>query len=398
MTIPTAKNDTSATSSTPAASTPAASTRGLRLLLLAGAVLAGLGFAAPAAADQLDVLNARIIANPTNVELNLAYARLAEDEGKPRLALAAYERVISLQPGNPEAMAGLRRVRVKIQPNLTQLFTQFGVVWESNALREPFGHNSEFQLAGEFTLKDERAIAGTRWRTLVQGNGYYHFEQDQLNYGFLGVLTGPLITLGPRSRLHIAAGGGAATLDGYYFYSQALGAVQLEVGAFGATQTLRLRAGYRDFGDNFITRNGFFVDLTGKGILPDIENGRTLIVTPWLRYSDFGGTDFNPYPQNTPGKFFEGGVKLEGLQQVTSWLTLGANVSVSDRYFTDTMAPSGSNRNDFYVSPGASVIFPRLIAGNTDLRFDYRFEHNASNDDNRDYDNHRISLTLGSRF
>ena len=102
----------------------------LRLVALAAFFL----FAVPAvaAADELARLNAQIMNDPANLELNLRYARAAEDSGQADRALAAYERVLVYDPGNVEAQSGLNRVRARILPPVTELFTEFGIGWDSN--------------------------------------------------------------------------------------------------------------------------------------------------------------------------------------------------------------------------------------------------------------------------
>ncbi len=56
--------------------------------------------------DELEALNQQILDNPQDVDLNLRYARAAEDAGKLRLALVAYERILINDPGNEEARRG----------------------------------------------------------------------------------------------------------------------------------------------------------------------------------------------------------------------------------------------------------------------------------------------------
>src|SRR5262249_25533036 len=84
--------------------------RGLRFAvatyLAVWAVLAA-GLAAPALASELDALYSQVLQNPRDTELNLRFARLAEDSGNLRWALSAYERAVLNDPGNPEARSGL---------------------------------------------------------------------------------------------------------------------------------------------------------------------------------------------------------------------------------------------------------------------------------------------------
>src|ERR1700682_235703 len=78
----------------------------MRLRLFALAMFFLLAAPMVAAADDLARLNAEIMNNPTNIELNLRYARAAEESGQLDKALPAYERVLAYDPTNAEARSG----------------------------------------------------------------------------------------------------------------------------------------------------------------------------------------------------------------------------------------------------------------------------------------------------
>src|ERR1700685_825840 len=113
----------------------------MRLGLIGAAVSILLGIQCTAASasapagggfGELSRLNAEIMRHPKDTNLNLASARLAEKLGEWRLALAAYERVLSYEPGNPAALDGAYRMRTVIAPNTTQWLLSIGATYESN--------------------------------------------------------------------------------------------------------------------------------------------------------------------------------------------------------------------------------------------------------------------------
>jgi hypothetical protein len=59
---------------------------------------------------------------------------------------------------------------------------------------------------------------------------------------------------------------------------------------------------------------------------------------------------------------------------------------------------TNTKRRDLYLEPTAHVILPRLIAPKLDLRFDYRFENNHSNDDSREFNNQVVGFTIVGSF
>ena len=109
------------------------------------AALLAAGCAANAATDQLSYLYSEILVRPADSEINLRYARLAEESGKLRWAFAAYERVALNDPNNQEAQEGLRRVARKLQPNFTEFLMQTGVSYKSNPLYVPTHPTPETQ-------------------------------------------------------------------------------------------------------------------------------------------------------------------------------------------------------------------------------------------------------------
>ncbi len=66
------------------------------------------------AADELETTYAALMSDVRNTSLNLRYAHLAEDQGKLKWALPAYERALRNDPANTDARAGLVRVRAAL--------------------------------------------------------------------------------------------------------------------------------------------------------------------------------------------------------------------------------------------------------------------------------------------
>src|SRR5690349_19700348 len=124
---------------------------------IAAAIAQGVAESGLANPDELVRLNALIVANPTNAELNLRYAQAAEARGLWRLALTAYERLLLNDSHNAEALAGLQRVRLQIVPSRTQYSAEVGAVFESNPRNLPNNFKGEGQIEAALGVNDERA-------------------------------------------------------------------------------------------------------------------------------------------------------------------------------------------------------------------------------------------------
>jgi len=369
----------------------------IRLTLLAAAVGAGLGFAGVSAqAEELSEVNAQIIENPGDVELNLHYALIAEGRGEYRLALAAYERILLNDPDNTSAKRGLIRVRRIIQPPITRTFLETGVIGQSNA--EHVSNPGQFDVLGfgRIRVRDERNIAGTRWRTEGTLYGEAHSEADQLDYASASATLGPIFDLGASMiSLHPALGGGVAMLDGDFYYVDVNASATVEGVFDGAFQWARLRLGYRQYEEDLTSDNGIYIDAVARAAKSDVfVEGDVISVAPIFRWNNVDGTFNDGLDDFSPGKYLYGGARFAYHRVLNDLITVGLSVGVYDRYFLVDEAPNGDARNDVTVRPGVSVLFRDVFAPQTGIRFNYDYEYNDSNDPDHDYDNHILGLSL----
>jgi tetratricopeptide (TPR) repeat protein len=208
--------------------------RGLLTVALI-ALAAGLGWGGTSAhavdrADALALAEAykQVIADPTDTAANMEYARLAEAVGQPRKALATYERVLLQNPDNVEALAGMVRIRRLLQPDTTLITLETGLGYETNPLQlhDDFEGSPKANIAGR--ILDERRFGDTRWRTLLTGNAEYFSDVSELDYGYLGGVTGPILPVSTALTVNPFAGGGVSFLDNAYYYSEAIAGMQFE--------------------------------------------------------------------------------------------------------------------------------------------------------------------------
>ena len=194
--------------------------------------------------DELASLNAKIINDPKNTALNLRYAKVAEALGSWRLALAAYERVLVNDPYNNEALAGLQRVRLKLAPTTTQYSAELGSSYKSNPRYLPNRVKGEGQAEAAFGVRDERDLAGTLWRSTLATVGVLHQHETDLNYGYLGATTGPVLNLLGGATWHPAIGVAAAFFDEQFYYGEANANLVIEdyYGGLYSRLGLRVRA------------------------------------------------------------------------------------------------------------------------------------------------------------
>ncbi len=356
------------------------------------------GMAHAQQAGDLDALGQSILDNPQDVDLNFRYAAAAEAAGKPRLALVAYERILINDPSNETARRGYERVRRLIEPSYTVTRLEVGARFDTNAenLNEDFffteGDSTTY--FGRLMIADERQALGTRWRTIVNAIVEDNDTVEVLDYAFIGAQIGPLLYLGPHLAAIPSIGGGASMLDGDAYFNEVNFGVTLEGRAAGMSYWLRARHGYRDYQTDlstftFVVEDGAYTELQAGLTKPQLIFERdTLVVQPFVRWSDMDGDSFG----YAPGKFEEYGAEIAYNFQAGDHIEFSVGALVREREF------DGLERTDSYLSPQASVTLQRVLPCDCDVRLQYRTRENDSSDDLFDYDAEQVTLSLTTRF
>ncbi len=352
-------------------------------------------------ADELDAMYARILREPANTELNLRFAKLAEDSGKPRWALAAYERILVNDPNNFEGKVGLMRVRRAMQPSYTLVTAELGTGYESNPLYYLPGGKSDWFTQGSLALRDERNINGQRWRTNGIVAGQVNGRYGDLNYAYAGGEIGPIFDVTPGLSITPSLGAAASYFHDRFYYGEGSGALTFEGTNEGLYSALRLRAAYRSYDDYFPSQHGWYADARLRFAKPDVLGvGSVVIFSPYVLWSDISGAVVNTLvTEIQPGAYIEWGGRLEVYKTAFDWLTLGATLTVSWRdYRNDVVVATGAERHDTLIIPGAVALLPGFFWKQADLRLDYRFLRNNSNDATKEFDDHIVSATMVKRF
>jgi hypothetical protein len=396
------------------------------------ALFAGcLSWAATASASS-DAEFQRLLASPDDPVLNRQFAVSAEARGELRHALAALERALDADPNNPDIRAEYNRVRLKLLPAATAVTLQMGGTYSSNPRQVNGSSPSKEEdgiVDGAASVEDERTIAGVRIRSLAYAAGQWNFETSELSTGRVAAESGPVVMLSTETWLQVAPGVAIEWLDGMRLYTEASAALTLGTVVGGLTQTVTARLGWRDGGDNELQyANSKTFEVLGRFVAsPSLIGGDYVYLQPRFRVSnpndegageetifDDGPTTIGPLTLVTqdlsPYDYREWGGRISYFFPLADrQVYLGFGISVFQRNFDTSVldpdwlalgSPIGTDekRRDLYVEPTAHLIFPNLIGPNIDLRADYRFEDNFSNDDYRDFINHVAGVRVIGRF
>jgi hypothetical protein len=354
-------------------------------------------------ADELDALYQRILREPANIALNLQFARMAEDRGTLRWALMAYERVLLNNPENFDAKMGLMRVKAAMAPNVSVVTVELGTAYESNPLYYIPGGKSAWLGTGLVALQDERNINGTRWRSSGAVFGQINSTYNDLNYAYAGGETGPVFYWLPGWSVSPALGGAVSYFNNRFYYAEGSGSLTFEGTQDNIFRALRLRAAYRSYDDYFPSQEGWYYEARGRVSVPNLVGERTVVAfSPWFVYSDISGVVTNALIQEIqPGAYSEVGGKVEVFKTMNDWLVLGASFSASWRDFRNTYVfntTTGEKQKDVILIPGLMAVFKGFFWQQADLRIDYRYLRQNSNDPTKEFDDHLISATAVMKF
>lgn len=377
-----------------------------RVLRLAAIVVAVVMTFAPigAKAGELEVLFSRILRDPHNVELNLRYAELALEQGKEGKALAAYERILEVDPDNSEVASALRRLKVSLIPAVTTGRIEIGGRYESNVRQQPKTQNRDDDFLGfaKLSIYDRRPLFNQEWRSDLYGYADLHDQASEIDYWFARAHTGPTFSFGEDSTFQIAPGGSVSFLDGDWYYVEPALRVTFENIFFGLLSRLDIRGSYRDINSSIGASEGYSLDIVGRNINRDvITSSDLLVIQPFFRMRDSDSQPAGaPVLLNTfvLGDYIEAGGQALYYIQPMEDLRLGASVLGYYRDYEQAIRLGTPEREDWFISPGAEVLFRNVACPGCDIKFDYRFERNYSNDNTEDFFNHVVGVSGIKRF
>jgi hypothetical protein len=368
-------------------------------LFVTGILLATAGPAARAAAvdPELRGLYRQILRNPKDAALNLRYAALAERKGLLRKALAAYQRVLIQDPRNAEARAGLRRIAARLEPDFTAVYLQLGVRYATNVrLRTDRFNEDEDDVIGDGRLivNDERRLWGRRWRTAGQLYADLHAKFHDLDFGYLGASTGPLIDLPGDWRLRPAVGAAFAWLDRKVLFGEFSGQLNFEAVGAGLLRRVDIRFAYQLIGSDFATdRHGFVVEVSPQFARANLlRQGDALTVQPRYRLNGASGRNANPalvQGDIFPERYHQFGGDVRYIIPVAGGrILVGPIFRGNVRFYRSNKPGSSTRRRDVFIRPGAQLVVPNAFRKGHTLVFRYQYEQNLSNSRIKNFRNH----------
>lgn len=378
----------------------------MSVVLLCVALLAS----SPGHAQTLEALYARLFATPDDLALNMAYGLAAEQAGESRQAYAAYARAVRTAPGDAVASAAYQRLKASLQPRSTTVVAYVGESYATNPRLlpssergRPRGLIDDGTADGGVRIADERSVGNIRWRTTAEGFFQAQHEAHDVNVGYVTAASGPVFELRDKVWLHLAPVVSSAWVGGDHVFTDIAGRAVLSMLAGGLIQSVHAQVNWRDVNEFFRgASDGLFIDVHGRFMMkPGLLRGDMLHVIPQFAASKPTG--------NGPGVVFNRPIfvadYLEAGNRIGYYFpvlgaraVVGAGFSYYHRWYEQNVALRTDKRRDDYIEPTAHLIFPSLLAPQVDLRFDYRYEHNFSNEPLERFENHVVGGRIVGRF
>ena len=352
----------------------------------------------------------QLLQDPTNTDLNFRYASLARERGELRKALAAYERILATDPDNEEAQNGIRRVRrLLLEPDKTEITVVIGGQYESNPQHEVDTNSStdDSVLSGRALVTDNRKFGETRWRTNGDLFSNWHAKFGEIDFVNLGMRTGPVFELTEGWDIHPAVGASYAILDSEEFFYEGAFSVAIEATNGGVFESLNLRAVFDRIDDEIAGSNAYVLEINPRFVITGLATANdSLILNPLYRFNGTegaGGTGTGASGDTFPLNYQQIGGRDDYYFPFTPEIYIGVNLTgYYEDYNESVIDPAGretsEDREDVYLSPGAQIIFSRVLLENQDIIVSYQYQTNLSNDDFEDFENHVAGVSLVWRF
>jgi hypothetical protein len=359
------------------------------------------------------VLFENLVRNPDDVKANLAYARALEADGRIEEARGVYQKVLTLSPNNPSAVAALAALTPAPSAAQTDYTFRTGGAIETNAARRDSNFEPFFDTLGfaEFTVNDLRQFGDVKLQSNIDVFSNFHNRYSPGNVSYFAIDSGPLFDLNGKGKLRTAIGGeyvlqGPSPIDGHRTRQFEFDAGNVIFNYLPpsntALQSVNLLVGYNNFRESASFRSGPVIRLTApileEGLLPASS---ILLITPGYVLNGARqpfGAPLQPAHYNEPNLDFISFTPLAE-NQLGSGRILGilGLFLAGDIYNSHSPGESGSRR-DFRIIPRVGLRLLNFAHTPLQLDLDYRYDRNFSTEFAESYNDNIFSLTLTYHF
>ena len=345
----------------------------------------------------------RFLENPTDLQLNILYAKDAEKRGKIDTAIATYQRMQFLDPNSNRWKENIDRLSDLSQPAKTNIAAVLGFRIDSNgALNSDRdvdinGNRAEHNGSIVLTLDDKRIMGDLKYQTTGQIYADTNHNDRASDLILAALQFGPLLNISKSLKLRPAVlfdrlatdrdkrnsfAYSAGTLFNFYY---------LDGNPF---KTTNISLYYVDFWNETPGRDAWVFTSSSELEYQGLKPGDKLSLSPHIT---FNGAKGGKGSDGFRDQYYEVGLGIEYNSEVLENLEIGPALSYYYRNYTDYEPGGRTKRNDHNFNIGLQATAINIIP-NIIILATYSFERNKSKLANETYRNHSIGISFVKSF
>ena len=345
----------------------------------------------------------RFLENPTDLQLNILYAKDAEKRGKIDTAISTYQRMKFLDSNNNRWKENIDRLSDLSQPPKTNIAAVLGFRIDSNgALNSDRdvdidGNRAEHNGSIVLTLDDKRKIGGLKYHTTGQIYADSNHNDRSSDLILAALQFGPLLNIPKRWKLRPALLFDRLATDRQKreSFSYSAGTLFNFYNLDGnPLRTTNISLYYVDFWNETPGRDAWVFTSSGELEYQGLKPGDKLNLSPHIT---FNGARGGKGSDGFRDQYYEIGLAIEYNSEVLENLEMGPTFFYYYRNYTDFEPGGSTKRNDHNFNIGLQATVINIIP-NIIILATYSFERNKSKLPTETYRNHSIGISFVKSF
>ncbi len=345
----------------------------------------------------------RFLENPTDLQLNILYAKDAEKRGKIDTAIATYQRMKFLDPNNNRWKENIDRLSDLSQPPKTNIAAVLGFRIDSNgALNSDRdvdidGNRAEHNGSIVLTLDDERKMGSLKYQTTGQIYADSNHNDRSSDLILAALQFGPLLNISKSWKLRPALLFDRLATDRQKreSFSYSAGTLFNFYNLDGnPLRTTNISLYYVNFWNETPGKDAWVFTSSGELEYQGLKPGDKLNLSPHIT---FNGARGGKGSDGFRDQYYEIGLAIEYNSEVLENLEMGPTFFYYYRNYTDFEPGGSTKRNDHNFNIGLQATVINIIP-NIIILATYSFERNKSKLATETYRNHSIGISFVKAF
>jgi hypothetical protein len=345
----------------------------------------------------------RFLENPTDLQLNILYAKDAEKRGKIDTAIATYQRMKFLDPNNNRWKENIDRLSDLSQPPKTNIAAVLGFRIDSNgALNSDRdvdidGNRAEHYGSIVLTLDDERKMGSLKYQTTGQIYADSNHNDRSSDLILAALQFGPLLNISKSWKLRPALLFDRLATDRQKreSFSYSAGTLFNFYNLDGnPLRTTNISLYYVNFWNETPGKDAWVFTSSGELEYQGLKPGDKLNLSPHIT---FNGARGGKGSDGFRDQYYEIGLAIEYNSEVLENLEMGPTFFYYYRNYTDFEPGGSTKRNDHNFNIGLQATVINIIP-NIIILATYSFERNKSKLATETYRNHSIGISFVKAF